>query len=417
MLGLGRRSDPIWDVAPRHHSIVTWERDHVRAAVVELGEGHAELMGVGAAPVNGIRRTSHPDVDRWTSGCSRALTQAEDMTTATFGHKIVPDHVTMAVPAELGHAMSVEVSVERRSPSREISSDELGAALLRGFRKAQDIAGTRGRKATEELIHGSVAEISLDGQVVADPVGLHGGRLDLRMSFCLAPLEWVRALEIVAERLELTLTSFVPHDTVYAAPLPDSAAFLVLLDDHQSVVDMVRRGRVQWTIVADVGERSITLGTARALQLAGFELKAHQADALMRAYRGRQLRREVAGQVAQAFWGELCRWMTSLSGQIRSITNQSRVPNHVYFLDMTRRMPEARLSLETPFWEQCLPFDRVPEITELDVGHVRDVVDCTTQATGAAYLLLRGTAHYVAHLYARGRNLERALARVMSQQR
>jgi hypothetical protein len=177
---------------------------------------------------------------------------------------------------------------------------------------------------------------------------------------------------------------------------------------------MVRRGRVLWTAVADVGERSITMGTARALQLAGLQIQAHQADPLLRAYRGRQLRREVAGQVAQAFWGELCRWMTSLAGQIRSLTEASRVPHHIYFRDLTRRMPEARLSLETPFWEQQLPFGRVPEITQIDVGQVRNVVDCTTQATGAAYLLLRGTAHYVAKLHRGGRNIERALARIMA---
>ena len=90
------------------------------------------------------------------------------------------------------------------------------------------------------------------------------------------------------------------------------------------------------------------------------------------------------------------------------------MPHHVYFLDMTRRMPEARLSLETPYWEQSLACDRVPEIIQLDVSSVRNVVDCTTQATGPAYLLLRALAHYVAQLHAPGRNLERALASVMA---
>ena len=34
-----------------HHSIITWERGHVRAAVIELGEGAAELA-TGAGDID-----------------------------------------------------------------------------------------------------------------------------------------------------------------------------------------------------------------------------------------------------------------------------------------------------------------------------------------------------------------------------
>ena len=37
-----------------HHSIVSWEKDQVRASVVLLAKGAAELVGVGATPIRGI---------------------------------------------------------------------------------------------------------------------------------------------------------------------------------------------------------------------------------------------------------------------------------------------------------------------------------------------------------------------------
>lgn len=392
----------------RHHSIVTWEKGHVRAAVVELGEGTAELIGVAAAPVHGIGRASHPDLDRWSLGCEKALSQAEDMTLISSGRKFVPDYVTMSVPAEINQNLSVTVTHLRRRIDRDVSFGELEALLTRGYRQAQDTLSTRSRSAAEDIICGSVAEISVDGQTIVDPVGLRGEQLELRMNFCLAPLEWIRALEIISERLEAELASIVPHHVVYASPIPEAASLLVLLDDHCSMINMVRHGRLAWGGLIEIGERDITRATAGILSLQG-----QQADALMRAYRGRELREDVELEVARAFWRQLRRWMTALAEEVKAGLHGMQVPHLIYLLDITRRIPEASKSLVTPFWEHSLPFERCPVVIELGINMVRNVLDCTAQANGPRYLLLRGLGHYVARLYTPGDNLDRALARII----
>lgn len=408
MLGLWRKRGTIPEMPVRHHSIVTWEKGHVRASVIELGEGTAELIGVGAAPVHGIGRASHPDLDRWSLGCEKALSQAEDMTLVSSGRKVVPNYVTMSVPAEINHNLPVAVTHPRRRADRGVTFEELAALLRRGYRQAQDILGTRSKSAAEDIICGSVAQVSLDGQAIADPVGLRGEQLELHMNFCLAPLEWIRALEIISERLEMELTSIVPHHMAYASPLPDAAALLVLLDDHCSMINMVRRGRLAWGALVEVGERDMIGATAGVLNLQG-----QQADALMRAYRARELREDVEMEVARAFWRQLRGWMTALAEGVKAHVPGVRVPHLIYFLDITRRIPEACNCLVTPFWEHCLPFGRCPVVIKLGVNMVRNVLDCTAQASGPRYLLLRGLGHYVARLYAPGDNLDRVLARTI----
>jgi len=60
-----------------------------------------------------------------------------------------------------------------------------------------------------------------------------------------------------------------------------------------------------------------------------------------------------------------------------------------------------------------LPFERCPEVIEFGVNTVRDVLDCTGQANGPAFLSLRALAHYVAQLCAPHNELDRALMEIV----
>jgi hypothetical protein len=386
------------------HSLITWEAGHVRAAVLRLGQGTAELAGVAAAPVNGISRTAHPDVDRWAAGCDRALSQAEEMTTETCGAKIVSDYVTMCLPAEITQHLTLAASAERLAPARPITAEELVGLIRRGYRKAQDIVGARTRQITDEIIYGSVVGLKVDDQAVSDAMGLHGRKLEAQFGFYLAPAEWVRALEVVAARLQVQIATLVPHHVAYASPLPDASALMVLLDEHHTLVCLVRYGHIIATATAARGQREIINATASVLKL-----QDRQADALLRAYRARQLRDDLQMYLARAFWAELRRWMSEIAVQVKGLAPGEPVPQHIYLADLTRALPEAIQSLETPFWEQCIALGCCPKVTPLQFNIAHQVLDCTSQANGPAFLLLRALAHQVAQLYTVTRSYDRAL--------
>jgi hypothetical protein len=411
-----RKRTPMPQMPVRYHSIVTWCKSHVSASVVELGAGSAQLMGVATTPMHGISRTSHPDIDRWFAGCDQALTQAEDMTIESCGQKIVPDHVTMCLPGEVTRALPIIVSQRRQHPEVGISNDELQRLVHRGYRKAQDVgvgsnASLRATDRAEEIVHGAVARVILDGQEIVDPLGMRGETVELHLSFFLAPLEWLRALEIVTQRLELHLVGLLPDHVVLASPLPDPRALLMVLDAEHTIVGLGSRGRLLWVVLSEMGERDIVRETVRRIEIQG-----RNADLLLRAYREGRLRREVEQVVIGEYWRALCAWMESTARQIRTVAGETPLPHHIYFLDATRRLPEAQPSLETPFWEGLLPFDACPETVEIDAGRIHDVMDCTTRAVGPHYVLVRALAHHVAHLYGQDNELERLLSELVREQ-
>ena len=410
IFGLGRKVGAVASL-PAHWSVVTWETGVVRASVVEASQGAAELMGVAAVAVHGVSRTSHPDIDRWLSGLDKALTEAEDMTARFSGRKIVPDHVAMSVPTEITRHVSVIVS-RSRSSSSGVTVDELDSLLQRGYRQAQDaIQGPSApaKERRDDLICGSVTEVKLDGQTVIDPLGMHGSRLELSLNFFLAPLEWIKACEVVATRLDLDLMGIVPQHVTLASSLADNASLLILLDEHHSVLNLVRYGRLLGSRIVEGGEREITSATAEAMGL-----RDRQADALMRAYRAKQLREDVEAQLAHGFWMQLRAWMNTMGQALQDISSAqagqpAELPYRIYFADLTRRIPEAMSSLETPFWERCGSFGRCPEVTLLGISTIADVLDCTAQAGAAEYMRLRALAHYVAQLEVPANALERRL--------
>jgi hypothetical protein len=375
---------------------------------VRLSEGVAELVGVAAAPVQGVGRSARPDIDRWYGVCSAALTEAEDMTVANGGRKVVPDYVLMGIPAEVVVGLAVAATRERRAHQEGIASEELEQTLRKSYRSAQDMLAASPPSGDLEIISGSVAVASVDGQVVDDPLSLQGEALELQVHYVLAPREWVRALQIVAERLQTGLAGILPQQAALASPLPNPVALLILLDERHSVVSVVRRGRIEWSSLVDVGERQMVEATAAALSL-----RERQASALMRVYRARQLHEDAEEQVAAAFWLQLRQWMDSLAEAVHPHVQGAPAPRQVFFVDETRHMPEAIQSLQTAYWEQALPFGCCPDVVELGPNLVRNVLDCTGRAGGGEFLKVRALAHYAARLYAPGVNLERQLAQLL----
>ncbi len=392
-------------VSMAHHTLVTWERGIVRAAVAKLVDGSAELLGVASAPVQGIGPASRPDPDHWLAGCERALTQAEDMTQRWAGRKVVPDHVTMAIPSSVTRSLSVVDEVQRPNPRKPISKDELGALLRRGYRKAQDRLDVRARGAREDIVCGSLAFLSLDGRPVTNPTGLVGEHLQVSQCLCLAPIEWIRTLEIIAERLGLEIVAMVPHHMAYAATIADTAALLVVVDEQTTFMDLVRQGRVDWAVSVPQGTDALIQQTVALLSI-----PESQTEALLRAYRAGELREDIESVMAKSYWAALRRWMAALADQVRRNGHEGLMPYRIYCHDVTGKAPEIVPALETPYWEQRLPFGRCPKVDEVDATGEHHVLDCTSQAGGAAYLLLRSLASYVARLYAPANELDRALA-------
>jgi len=381
-----------------YHSLLVLERHHVRAAVVELGDGAAQLLGVATAPVHDLGPSGQPDVDRLAAGCERALSEAEEMTRRAVGRKVVADTASISLPAPLANAFSV--SADRRRNARErISEQELNTVVKRALRQAQDRLDAAGPKMDRDIIWGGLSETLVDGKIVLDPVGLHGSLLEAQACFATAPHVWVRALEVVAERLELDLCCIVPDEIALSAAVPDARALLVVLGEEHTVAAEIVRGRPRWVLTVPFGEQHVLGVIAK-----GVDFAERQVNALMRVYRARHLRADVEERVALAYWKGLRQWMAALAQAVKDTYPAEGYPHRVWFVDATRRMPEAENALAHPFWERALPFGRCPEVKTIlgpggGSGAIANVLDCTAQASEEGFRLTRALARHAARIY------------------
>ena len=134
-------------------------------------------------------------------------------------------------------------------------------------------------------------------------------------------------------------------------------------------------------------------------------VQGKQVEALMTAYRSGKLQQDVELQLARGFWTELKRWMRALTDAIGDSARGATFPHRIFVVDSSRNLPEAAPSLETPYWEGLLHFERCPEVVSLETSTIRNVLDLTARANGPDYLgaLL---AHLVAQVYASEESLD-----------
>ncbi len=402
--GIGRKRASAVPLT-KHHTILAMAPDHVYGAVVEMESGSAQIVGLAGESLEaraGLPMTQ-PDVDRWAIQCDEALSHAEDMTVRHCGRKLVPDWATISVPVHTTHCHPVVVRRERREPNAGVTEQELASLLRLGYRTAQDETHAPAETG-EDIVFGSVAQVSLDDQIVTDPLGLHGEQIQMRLNFSLLPLTWIRALEIICDRLGLHLQAIVPQEAAYASPLPDSECLLLVVEPHCTSIGLVRRGRLEWSVLAEMGADDVVEQAANA-----FDLRGQQSRALLTAYRGGRLQQDLELKLARVFWKELRRWMQALAEAVGNNARGTTLPHRIYVVDASQNLPESVPSLETPFWEQLLPFERCPEAHVVDAGIVRKVLDLTAQASAARYLPVRTLAHLAAQVYTSEHCLDAAL--------
>ncbi|MHB9032800.1 MAG: hypothetical protein ACYC6L_07105, partial [Anaerolineae bacterium] len=181
------------------HSLLTWTDGSVQAGVIRMNNGSAELIGVANSLINGLKRDGNPDMDRWGYGCEQSLNQAEEMTHAAGGARIVPDYLAIGLPADLVQSLPITVSRNRRGQSEPISKLEVQALLDRGYREARDQLELQ--DSALQIVHGTIGQFTLDGQQINEPTGLHGSELEASLCFSLMPLEWLRATQRLAQQL------------------------------------------------------------------------------------------------------------------------------------------------------------------------------------------------------------------------
>ncbi|NLV74796.1 MAG: hypothetical protein GXY52_08975 [Chloroflexi bacterium] len=374
------------------HSLITWSEGSVQACIARFNNGSAELLGVANSLVNGLETSGNPDMDRWGFGCEQALHQAEEMTHAEGGTRVVSDHLALGIPCDLVQAMPLVVTRNRRGQNDPIGRMEIQALLDRGYCEASDSLDIQNSRL--QIVHSTIGQFRLDGQVVANPLGLHGSELEASLYFSLLPLEWLRASQRLAQQLLVQVSLLVPEEVALANYISDESAWLVILDYHYTLIGLVAGGQLYWSSKIPIGEREIIADAGRMMAMQGREV-----DVLMRTYREGRLSEEAENRLARALWYHLRRWMSTLAQEAADVlANLPEQPERMYWIDQSGNLSEAQDALRTQLWAQLMGGDSAPEIVELETTRVSEIMDCTAQTNSPVYTLTRATALTVARI-------------------
>jgi cell division ATPase FtsA len=226
--------------SPTAYSLVDVGRDTVKAVVVLTMPGNSapQLVGYGQA------ETGNRDITggRLEAGAvirpvNVALTQAEDSTEEFIGRKIVPDHAIFSLAGRASVGKLFTVTQTRPKPKETISVKELNSLRDRAERLVrQGLSDTYFEGGQWQPLAVTDAGLRLDNYPVLDGIGLTGTEIAFSVFGMAGQAGALRALEVLAHRLDLTLANVVASPQALAAIVPCADA--VILDVGFSGTDV-----------------------------------------------------------------------------------------------------------------------------------------------------------------------------------
>jgi cell division ATPase FtsA len=225
---------------PSAFSLVDIGRDTVKAVVLLRAPGRPELQvaGYGHAPTGGHDITGgRIEANAVTASVNAALVAAEDRSEQYTGQKIVPDDVIFALAGQATVGKLFRVRQTRPKPAEPISARELENLRHRAERLVrQGLASLPVEGGQWQALAVSDAGVHVDQHLVLDGVGLTGRDVSYSVFGVAGHAATLRALQVLAERLDISIANIVAAPQALATVAPHTEA--IILDTGLSGTDV-----------------------------------------------------------------------------------------------------------------------------------------------------------------------------------
>jgi cell division ATPase FtsA len=229
---------------PKAYSLVDVGRYMVKAVVVlVIPDTHEpQVVGYGTAETGDRDITGgRNEAEAVSQSVNAALTLAEDSAQKYIGQPIVPDDVIFAVAGRAVVGKLVTVRQTRERPSRPISVREFHDLRLKAERL---LPGALAESAYEggnwQPLAVSDAGMTLDGRLIVEGTGLTGRELTLSVFGVAAQSSALRALEVLAENLNLNIANVVTSPHALASVVPTADAVIMDVGFSGTDISVVR---------------------------------------------------------------------------------------------------------------------------------------------------------------------------------
>lgn len=345
---------------PTAYSIIDVGRDSVKAVVVQMSpdSGTPQVVGYGLAETGGHDVTGgRLEANAVIRPVNAALTQAEDSTEQFIGHKVVPDDVIFVLAGRAAIGQLASVQQIRAKPALPVSAKELNALRHRAEEQVRrELAGSSFAGGQWQPLAVTDAGTRLDDRLVLDGVGLTGREINFSVFGMAGQAGALRALEVLASRLDLLITNIVasPHALASVTPHPEA----IILDIGFSGTDicLIKHDALVATEWVPFGGHFFTHSLAAEL-----DIDPVKANILKHALAAGNFPATEAERVDIHLETARYRWFDEVMDVLDQFAINEPLPRRIYMTGGGSLLPGLdRLLRANPE-----PFDSAPEIIRL----------------------------------------------------
>ncbi|MEO7021768.1 MAG: cell division FtsA domain-containing protein [Ktedonobacteraceae bacterium] len=389
---------------------------YAKAMIIEVQDDIGIVLGVGRHQQSYSHMSDGfvTDIPGVIANCNEALLQAEQAS----GGLIAPNTV-IGIAGELVKGSSITISKQRAHPTKPITPEELENVILSAQQKLlksakERIAIETGYPNIEvRLTNAAVISVSIDGQVVSNPVGFRGRHFTLTLFSAFAPLMQLGALETVAQGLDLTLVTVVAEPYALARCLSrnasaDSGAIFIDIGGGTTDIALVRQGGIEETRMFALGGRTFT---RRLASHKGLSIK--DAEKLKYNYSMGTVKGSEKDEIQQIFASEAQTWMDSVELLVEELAKGELLPPAVYLVGGGSGLPDLSEKLASFPWTERLPFAYQPIIQTILPEMVTSISDPHHLLKNAQDITPMALAYQAIELQNEDSVLERVLYQVI----
>jgi cell division protein FtsA len=366
--------------------------EFVKALVGRVHGDEVEIIGVGRAhqELADMQAGAIADIAAVVANCDKALAAAEQQAGVSARTAMV------GIAGELVKGTTSTVRFTRKTPSKELSIDEMGRIIElvqeRAEAKARrELAWELGGKDMEvRLVNSALVRIDIDGYKVTNPVGFQGKDILVEMYTAFAPMIHIGALERAAAELDLELLAVAAEPFAVARSVvgddPNASVSAILMDVGGGTTDIavVNEGGVEGTKMFGIGGRAFTHAIERDLDVDFIKAEALKLG-LSSAHEAKH--REA---VEKALNKTLNVWTNGVELALSEFTKLDHLPHRILLCGGGSSLEMLMDRLETAEWHKGLPFTRKPVVQHIKPDEVVGITDSTGTINDHTYITAMG---------------------------
>ncbi len=316
--------------------------------------------------------------------CQQAIKKAAQIA------RVKPTKAVIGVAGEFIKGATTNFIEQREEPEKEIDLGELKNIIQKAQWKAfnqvrSQLAWETGRSEIEiRLVNALVTEIYIDGYQVTNPLNFQGKEIFLSVFNVYAPLIHLRALESIAQKLNLELLSVAAEPyalTKLSGFNPKAGAIFIDVGGGTTDVALARQGRIEGIKSFALAGRTFTKRLAQVL-----DLDFTEAEEVKIRYAQKQLSRSVSGKIRQILKRDIELWISGVELILEEFGQAEYFPPTILLCGGGSLLPGIKSILKRRAigdqWLSKFPFSQIPQVSFINPEQVSSITDPTNTLKG-----------------------------------